>query len=103
MFTENSDQAVVEQALHDAFRCFVQQACDKHGIKVLEASVDWLDVSTMEDQRHMAISVSMRTETFFSTGSKDPIAFEPGARRHIVELAELDNNASSVGAPWSKK
>lgn len=36
------------------------------------------------------------------TNKSDPIHFEPGARRHIVELTELANNAVLSGRKESK-
>lgn len=48
------------------------------------------------------IAAALGENTAFSTGDADPIPFDPGARRHIVELTELANNAGFSGRKESK-
>ena len=53
----------VEKTIHDSIRLFLQHLSDSMQIQVKSISIDWMDVSSVSDEKHIATSIDIRTNS----------------------------------------
>ena len=53
----------IEKAVHNAMSEVAQAIYDQHGIKILDAQIEWIDVSSTSEDKALIQHITLRTST----------------------------------------